>query len=390
MCDGNPPMTDEQGYGIRELLNPDMMRRAEIAAFILVFLCHFLSRSGHACTAFLLDHDGQLLMGANLDWCYGDGLVIVNKRGLRKTAIHNPKKHRNPVTWKSRYGSVTFTIYGREWTWGGMNEAGLACSTINFEETQYHLPDQRPSIHAVQYLQYQLDSFGTVEEVIGSEILIRIRSVPKGLGSHYFFSDRFGNCAVLEFLKGKLVQFSAKAMPVKTLTNEGYEKSLEYSAGFKCFGGKKRLSGDDSALNRFVRAACMLKNYSSNKRQPPIDYAFEILKNVAFEHHTETDNQWNIVYDIRNLQIHFRTKNNRKTRYINLRAIPFTCTTPTEVLDIQESLSGNITHQFNHYTNEINRKMFEKAAKKVHYQWNVSEKWLDAMSRYPDSFRCED
>jgi penicillin V acylase-like amidase (Ntn superfamily) len=366
------------------------MRKLINSVFILVALVLLLAQIGHACTTFFLDHNGQPVMGTNLDWCYGDGLVIVNKRGLHKIALHNPKKHRNPVRWKSTYGSVTFSIFGREWVWGGMNEAGLACSTMSLEKTKYHSLDKRPSIHPVQYLQYQLDKFSTVEEVIASDSLIRIRPIPKGLGCHYFFCDRFGYCAILEFIKGKLVSYSKHSIPLKALTNDTYKNSLTYSGKFKGLGGKKSIIDNDHSLDRFVRAAYMLKNYEPRTSQSPIDYAFKILESVAMKYTREALNQWGIVYDLGNLRIYFRTRNNRKLRLINLKALPFSCSTPTKVLDIEKKLSGDVTHKFVDYTYQINRRMFETATKKVPYEWNVSEEWLNRIARYPERFRCEE
>ena len=94
------------------------MRKLSLAVLLVLLFLHFLIQGVNACTTFFLGCDGRPVMGTNLDWCYTDGLVIINKGGLSKTAIHNPKKDKNPAKWTSKYGSVTFSIYGREWVWG--------------------------------------------------------------------------------------------------------------------------------------------------------------------------------------------------------------------------------------------------------------------------------
>jgi penicillin V acylase-like amidase (Ntn superfamily) len=55
-----------------------------------------------------------------------DGQVFVNKWGVKKTTFCSKNhKSNNPVTWISKYGSITFTQYGCEFATSGINEAGL-------------------------------------------------------------------------------------------------------------------------------------------------------------------------------------------------------------------------------------------------------------------------
>ena len=96
-----------------------------------------------ACTTFCLKRGSQAVFGKNYDWGVGDGLVIVNKRGVAKTALIPPQE--KPARWVSRYGSLTFNQYGRELPSGGMNEAGLALELMWLDETRYPAPDGRPA-----------------------------------------------------------------------------------------------------------------------------------------------------------------------------------------------------------------------------------------------------
>ena len=78
----------------------------------------------YACTTFCIDDGEKLVFGRNYDWGIGVGLVMVNKRGLSKTALlFSPTEV--PARWVSKYGSVTFNQYGREFPTGGINEKGL-------------------------------------------------------------------------------------------------------------------------------------------------------------------------------------------------------------------------------------------------------------------------
>ncbi len=128
-----------------------------------------------SCTSFYLEHDKRPVHGANLDWYDGQGIIVANKRGFLKVAISDPEKSLNPARWTNRYGSVTFNLYGYDWTWGGMNEAGLSCSSMLLSETKYSKADSRPSIFAGQWLQYQLDNSASISDVLASITKVRIR-----------------------------------------------------------------------------------------------------------------------------------------------------------------------------------------------------------------------
>ena len=79
-----------------------------------------------ACTTFQLRHADQVIVGKNYDWMVEEGLIIVNKRGVSKTAYQSTLDTTavgTPAAWTSKYGSIVFTQYGRELGPGGMNEA---------------------------------------------------------------------------------------------------------------------------------------------------------------------------------------------------------------------------------------------------------------------------
>jgi penicillin V acylase-like amidase (Ntn superfamily) len=75
--------------------------RILILAILFISLLPFV---GLSCTTFCLDHGDQPVFGRNLDWLVGDGLVIINKRGVKKTANAGPFEQDNLLTWTSKYG----------------------------------------------------------------------------------------------------------------------------------------------------------------------------------------------------------------------------------------------------------------------------------------------
>jgi len=318
------------------------------------------------------------VFGRNYDWFLGDGLVIINKRGITKTARSGSQETPKLLTWTSKYGSATFNQYGREFPMGGMNEAGLVVETMMLDETEYPLPDSRPAIEILQWIQYQLDNFSTVEEVIASDSQIRIRG-SGAPGCHFLVCDRTGNSATIEFIGRKLVYHTKKRMPVKILTNSTYAESIS-------FWKKDKLPQPDKhkSLERFIRAANMVKNYDSKTTKIPIDYAFNILSNVANASFT----QWSIVYDIADLSIYFRTLENQRVRYFSLKSFDFSCATPVKVLDVKSGLPGDITTKFIDYTYQINRNLIRDAFRETYFLRHIPDRDLDMRSRYPESTSC--
>ena len=68
----------------------------------------------HPCTSFSFDNNGQIVIEKNYDWSIGEGLIIVNKRGVKKIAEqHRNLKSDKPARWTSKFGSVTFNQMGK-------------------------------------------------------------------------------------------------------------------------------------------------------------------------------------------------------------------------------------------------------------------------------------
>jgi penicillin V acylase-like amidase (Ntn superfamily) len=295
-------------------------------------------RTGHGCTSFYLDKGSQPVFGTNYDTVRsGEGFVFVNKRGVAKRGwergITGEVAH-----WVSRYGSVTFNNTSYEHAWSGMNEAGLVISTMHLPATKMPAPDARPPLIVGQWLQYQLDNFSTVDQVIASDSQIRIRVDDE---DHHLVCDRAGDCASIEFIDGKPVYHSGETMPVKALTNTGYAEAL-------AFLNKGHTRSLNTSLDRFVRAAHMMSSYDPETSSSAIAYAFDILAQVGSRRHT----QWGIVYDVQDLRVYFRTKSSPQVRCLDLGVLDFSCATPVQMLDINADLSGNVADDLQPYSHE--------------------------------------
>lgn len=363
-----------------------------ISIILLFFLaCSILFPiSATACTSFCLNENVGPVVGANYDGSIPDGMIVINKRGFRKTAMTDPEKKLNPASWKSKYGSITFNFLGIDWPWAGMNEAGLVITSMRLKETQYPQQDERPSIHMAQWVQYQLDRFSTVDEVVSKGHRLRIRNNNSQSGVHYMVVDQLGNCAVVEFMAGRFVFYSEDQLPIKVLANDPYARSLQNTKNFKGFGGSRQIPDGNMSYGRFLRAASKLQRPNSAHAYHPIDHAFNILNRVRFNNHPYINTQWSIVFDTRTRHIYIKTRQLKTIRSIDLGTIDYSCTGRVKTIDIQHPLSTDGIRMFLDYDYQINRTGFQRAFPKNPMKARLSESRLDRISRYPETFLCEE
>lgn len=331
-----------------------------------------------ACTTFCLEDDESLVFGRNFDWHLDHGLVIVNKRNVAKRALLIDPGD-TPAKWVSKYGSVTFNQYGRELPCGGMNEAGLVLETMALAGTQYPGRDARPAVMA--WVQYQLDTCATIDEVIASDKTIRVTTITP-MPIHFLGCDREGNVATFEFLSGKLVCRTGETLPMKVLTNDTYDKSLEYLKRHTGFGGTRKIPyGSVGSLDRFVCVADRVKKYPSSSGGSIVEYAFDTLKSV--EHSDDT--KWMIVYDPGNMKIHYQTCMCKKTRTIHLSDCDFDSQTHVQVISINTAHTGLLNPHFSHYDTDLNRWLVYYSMKHTPMLKFTPDTHLELLIQYPDT-----
>ena len=293
----------------------------------------------HGCTAFCLNNAGYGLFGTNLDSGMYEGLLYVNKRNVSKTGGEKNTAGEY-ARWTSKYGSITFNMVGYQLPWGGMNEAGLMISTLALYESQTPTPDERFPLISPLWLQYQLDNYSTVAEVIASESLVRIAMDAPQKVDQFLVCDQSGDCATIEFLEGKMVYYTGKTLPVAALTNNIYEESVRaWRAG--------KLTGD--SLIRFGAAADRVTGFQAMKSERAVEYAFDTLTQASHPFLTV----WSIVFDPENLRVYFRTKWHNEIRYVDFSKLDFSCGAPAQMLDIHEKLSGDVSADLLPYSHKI-------------------------------------
>jgi penicillin V acylase-like amidase (Ntn superfamily) len=354
---------------------------------ISIFIIFLLPQISQPCTTFFFNHDGQPVFGKSYDMFIEHGLVIINKRGVLKVAM-GMKNFDTLASWTSKYGSLTFNQYGRESPMGGINESGLVVEIMALTDSVYPPKDDRPVISAMQWIQYQLDNFSKVEQVIASNSQIRIYDPMTGRGKHFLVADKEGNSATIEFIDGKMIYHTQETLAVKALTNNTYDESIEYMKNFKEFGENKSISDSANSLDRFVRAANLLKNFDSGIQTSSIEYAFNILSNVS-NSFSAWPTQWSIVYDIQKLRVYFRTLSNKQIRYIDLHSFDFSCQSPVKIMNINFAGSGAMTGNFTNYTQKVNLDLIRQSYIKTYSRTFITDEYLEQLSKYPESFSCD-
>jgi choloylglycine hydrolase len=331
-----------------------------------------LSRDARACTTFCLERSGNLVFGKNYDFGIGSGMLVVNKRGVSKVSQVGAPDH--PARWVSRYGSLTFNQFGREFPSGGMNEAGLVVELMWLDAARYPKPDSRPAVGVLEWIQYQLDKFATAADVVANAERVRIASRTP---LHYLVGDRSGGCASVEFLDGRLVAHAGAGMPARALTNDTYDSSLSFLRERERSGARELPSGPGS-LERFVRAATLVRAAERESKGPAVEEAFRILGSAANPSWT----QWSIAYDLKNLRAHFRTRANPKIRTVALAAFDLSCRTPVRVSDVDAD------PRFADYSPRANRASIEKAYRGVDFLRDTPASEIDAAAAHPDTTSC--
>ena len=135
-----------------------------------------------SCTTVCILEKDKAVVAYNYDFYPSEGLVLVNKRGMRKVSFIRAQG----ATWVATYGSVTFNQFGRDKPMTGINEKGLMVSQMWLDETRYPPADTRPVLGILEWIQYNLDRHGSVAEVLADAEAVRPMSRAT---IHYLVAD---------------------------------------------------------------------------------------------------------------------------------------------------------------------------------------------------------
>jgi len=345
-----------------------------IIIIMFVFASLFLS-SASACSTFTLKNkSGEIVFGRNFDYPTGLGYITENKRNVLKSALAPASAKK--LEWTSKYGSISFNQFGAEFPYGGMNEAGLVIEQMWFNDSKSPPEDDRYRLSALQWIQYQLDMSGSIDDVIKSDDLVTINSKTR-ITLHFLVCDQKGNTATIEFIAGKMVYHRGESLPVPALTNESYQSSCDYLNKFTDFGGTKELKSTSAPYDRFAVIADKIKNYDQVKKT--VDYAFDILKSVTWP-----NTRWSIVYDITNKTIHFKTKENVQIRSFKLSSFYFNNKTPRLNMNIDAPFT-TVKQTFIPYSSDTNLKHLIAVYESLEIFKGVTKAQIEMSAGYPET-----
>ena len=342
-----------------------MLKRVLVAGMAILLVEGVLD----ACTTFCVRAGDRVLFARNYDFEHGDGFVMVNPAGAAKKGYMD-----GGPSWRSKYGSVTFNQFGRGFPMGGLNEAGVVVELMWLDDTEYPAADARGPLTVLEWIQYQLDTAGSVADVISSDARVRIQGRTP---LHYLVSDKSGAVATIEFLRGKLTVHKEADLPYTALANDTYAKSRSFVEQRH----DKPASGSGS-LERFSRAALAIPDVAKAGRAS-VDRAFAVLADVA-----QRATRWSIVYDQTEGVIYWRTDRQASRRFLRMKDVSFACGSDAAAMDVHAPVSGDVHKLMTALTSDTNLALTRGSTRKTSFLRNTPEAEIAKDAAYGFSFAC--
>jgi len=313
------------------------------------------------CSTIIFGDGEHKFLAENYDYVLDHGLVSTHQKGTKKS--NGQLNERKAVYWSVKFGSITFSQLSLELPVSGMNEAGLAIALMWHDGGDCGDSEKYRRLNSLQWIQYQLDNFATIDEVI--ECLQTIRPEPGPVPLHYNLLDARGNSLAVEFEGGELVLHKNVEFPI--LTNTGYRASIEAVNR----SDDRRLT--ENSLGRFNR---LYKQLSSLEVDLTVQTGFNLLDSVnqvssntgSFpwsSYDNETTTVWSIVFDPVNQVIHLKTNVNEAVREFRLSDFSFDAAADYLTMDIHNITTAPIVKNFRAYTKEDNYNILRLAAPAV-------------------------
>lgn len=305
-----------------------------------------------ACTAVRLTAGRGVLIAKNYDWHMDQGFVVLNKREVHKRSLLLRPGDR-PAEWTSRFASFTFNQYGEGFPNGGMNEKGLVVEALWLAGSRFPKDDDRPTLNELQWVQYQLDRFESVREVLLNASETRISRVHGDV--HYMVCDKGGECAVIEHLDGKLVVTSGRELTQPVLTNHSFAESAAYLERHRAF--HEEPPAGTGSLARFARAAIA----AEGSKAASADEAFSLLDTVK----SGKETQWQLVYEPSAGRVHFRTQRSPKVRTLTFDKLDRGCVEGSSALELDAEGEGMVNKALHALPREQNEALVRSSLEKT-------------------------
>ncbi|WP_182427631.1 linear amide C-N hydrolase [Bacteroides intestinalis] len=269
-----------------------------ITALVIIFSV-IPQKRVRACTRVVYQGNKDMVItGRTMDWKEDTRSNIwIFPRGMER----NGEVGKNPMRWKSKYGSVVTSAYDICST-DGMNEKGLVANLLWLAESSYpQWNGEKPALSIAAWVQYMLDNFATVSEAV-SEIEKNTFDVvsdmmPDGTRMatlHLSISDATGDNAIFEYIDGKLNIHHNRSYQVMT-NSPVFDQQLALDDYWKTIGGTTFLPGTNRAADRFVRASFYINAIPKTEdTRTALASVFSVIRNTSVPFGISTPDQPNI------------------------------------------------------------------------------------------------
>ncbi|WP_289293714.1 MULTISPECIES: linear amide C-N hydrolase [Bacteroides] len=303
--------------------------------------------------------NGMVATGRSMDW---KTEMHSNLWAFPRGMMRNGEAGTNSLKWTSRYGSVVTSAFEIAST-DGMNEKGLVANLLWLPETQYPVRDKnKPGLAITAWVQYMLDNFATVEEAVSyiDEDTFQVVSDMMPDGSrlatlHLSISDVTGDCAIFEYVGGRLTVYHNKDYKVMT-NSPTYDKQLALNEYWKTIGGLSFLPGTNRAADRFARASFYINALpKTDDERIAVASVFSVVRNASVPYGISTPEspeisttQWRTVSESKSLRYFFESSLTPNTFWVDLRDLDFSEGAPVLKLSIAngEMYHGNTAKEF--------------------------------------------
>lgn len=323
------------------------------------FLFILLTSAAFACTDFVVQtQDGNWINGRSLEFALDLQSTLKPFARGQKRVSQDPQ-NKPSVHWTTKYGYLGITPLGKDFSFDGMNEAGLSFGYLwlpGYTEYPALSPqDMDRALDFIDFGDWTLGQFATIAELKEALKKVRIWAhpvPPLGLPPvHAAFHDAQGNHLVVEFIRGEMKVYDN---PISVLTNsppfdwqttnlQNYLHLDPYNAEPTTFRGKKiefqgqgsgllGLPGDWTPASRFVRTFTLLRFAKPTQNAADgVNLAEHLLNAVDIplgevrEKGKDAGDytQWVVIKDLKNKVFYFRSYKDLSLKRIDMKKLDF-------------------------------------------------------------------
>lgn len=177
-------------------------------------------------------------------------------------------------------------------------------------------------------------------------------------------------------------------MPVPILINSVYTEEMKRLKKYDGFGGTKPIRLSDNSQPIFIHGARMIEKAEHSKKTT-IDYGFDVLAKLGSDW-----TQWSYLCDLKNMKVHFKTKESPEIKKLDFKAFDLSNKTPAKMLDIHADLSGSVEKDFQDYSLKYNRECIRRVFIAADFEpvfvshGSTLDEAVTRFSEYAESTKC--